>query len=79
MKVYAVWHTHQRDEDDEDIKFIGVYSTEDLAHGAVTQLRAQPGFRDAPEGFHVSTYMVNETHWTAGYITIPHGSDGSDL
>ena len=34
MDVFVVQHVHEIDEDDEDVKFIGVYSTEESARRA---------------------------------------------
>ena len=47
---------------------IGVYSTLARARAAVARLRPQPGFRDAPDGFHVEEYQLDTDHWTEGYV-----------
>ncbi len=71
MHVYVLQHTHERGEDDEDVKFIGVYATEEAGRKAIAELLLQPGFRDAPDGFYLSRYELDKTHWTDGYVTIP--------
>lgn len=68
--VYVVQHVHIINDDEEDVKMIGVYSTEQLAWEAVVRLRLQPGFCDVPEGFYVSRYELNQDHWTEGFVTI---------
>lgn len=70
MSVYVVQHVHEFDDDTEDIKFIGVYSTYQKAEEAVDRLKNQSGFCDTPEGFHIDLYEVDVDHWTEGYVTI---------
>lgn len=53
MEVFVVHHVHELEEDREDVKLIGVYSTEETANAAVKRLSTQPGFRDTPDGFHI--------------------------
>jgi hypothetical protein len=38
MEVFVVQHAHEIEEDKEDVKFIGVYSTEESANAAVAGL-----------------------------------------
>ena len=67
--VYVVQHTHESQNDEEDVKFIGVYRTQSDADAAVARLRALPGFRDHPNGFEVTEYELNKDHWTEGFIS----------
>jgi hypothetical protein len=53
MDVFVVHHVHEIDEDNEDVKFIGVYSSVELANAAVARLSLQPGFRESTSGLHV--------------------------
>ena len=75
--VYVVQHVHIINDDEEDVKMIGVYSTEQLAQKAVSRLLSQPGFCDVPEGFHVDRYELNKDHWTEGFITVYPGDCGT--
>ena len=81
MKVYVLHHTHiLDDEDNEDVKLIGVYSTEDAARTAVARLVAMPGFSDSPkllteddeprEGFEITPYDLDQDGWTEGFVTL---------
>jgi hypothetical protein len=70
MKTYVVQHVHEFEDDSEDIKFIGVYSTFEKAEQAVRRLSMEVGFCDTPEGFHISEYEIDEDHWTEGFITV---------
>ena len=67
--VYVVQHVHIINDDEEDVKMIGVYSNEQLAQEAVARLRSQPGFCDVPDGFHIDRYELNKDHWTEGFVT----------
>jgi hypothetical protein len=67
MIVYVLQHVRKESSDDEDIKLIGVYSSEDAAKKAVLRLSKQPGFADNIQGFHVDEYELDEDHWVEGY------------
>lgn len=68
MKVYVLQHEHTLDDHD-DVKFIGVYSTQTQAENAIVRLGKQPGFKELPEGFTISEYEVDKDHWVEGYVT----------
>lgn len=70
MIVFVVQHVHPLDVNEEDVKFIGVYSSEANAINGIAELKSLPGFRDCPEGFHIDQYVVDENNWTSGYATI---------
>lgn len=67
MRVYVVQHLHKVGDDTEDVKFIGVYSSEENALDAVSRLAERPGFSSAVDGFHVDEYEVDRDHWAEGY------------
>jgi hypothetical protein len=69
MKVYLLWHAHDLEEE-EDVKLLGVYSSEQKAEEAKTRSIELPGFRELPEGFHMDCYEVDQDHWTEGFITV---------
>ena len=66
MDVYVLQHSREYD-DTEDIKLIGVYSSEAAARAAIERLLRQPGFRSYPDGFHVDRYPLDKDHWTEGF------------
>ncbi len=68
MKVFVLQHVHELSPDNEDVKLIGVYSTEDQAKHAIARLVGTPGFCEAPDGFHIDGYELDEDHWTEGYM-----------
>jgi hypothetical protein len=75
MDVFLVQHVHEVDGGDEDVKFIGVYSTEKSAKAAVSRLSRQPGFRETIGGFHVDRYTVDKDHWADGFVTVRPGDE----
>jgi len=73
--VYLLQHVHIIDEDDEDVKDIGVYRTEEAARAAIDRLGTQPGFRDHPEGWSISRMRLNQDHWPEGFVTLRPGEE----
>ena len=69
-KVYVLHHVMREFADDEDVKLIVVYSSEDGAREAIARLSAQPGFRENPAGFQVEPYELDKDHWTEGFVTV---------
>ena len=70
MDAYILRHVHENTPENEDVKMIGAYSTEDEAKKAIERLQGQPGFCDTPEGFEITRYTLDQDHWTEGYITV---------
>jgi hypothetical protein len=73
--VYLLEHVHVLDEDDEDVKTIGVYRSEASAKEAIRRLGEQPGFRDHPEGWSISAMRMDQDHWPEGFVTIRPGEE----
>ncbi|HEY2379160.1 MAG TPA: hypothetical protein VGH98_24480 [Gemmatimonadaceae bacterium] len=65
--VYVLQHARPKEDDDEDVKLIGVYSSEAAAEAAIQRLREQPGFSEYPNDFHVDPYELDVDHWTEGF------------
>ena len=80
-KVFVLHHVHAIPDGDEDVKLLGVYSSEQLARQAVSRFNKQPGFRELPEivtsdsesdeGFHIGEYDLDKDveGWAAGYVS----------
>jgi hypothetical protein len=67
--VFVLQHVHA-EGDAEDVKLIGVYSSRQKAQEAVARLSRLPGFADAPDGFHIDEYRVDQDHWVEGYVAV---------
>lgn len=70
LSVFIVQHEQIIDEDSETYRVIGIYSTKDRADAAVERAKLLPGFREQPENFCISEYVLNEDHWTTGFVTV---------
>ncbi len=68
--VFVLQHVHSLEDGAEDVKFIGVYSSRQNADAVVARLSKLPGFSDAPDGFHIDEYRVDQDHWVEGYVTV---------
>jgi len=80
-RVFVLQHLHLLDGDEEDVKMLGVYSTQGNALAAVDRFRRLPGFRDLPqmadrdaqsaaEGFYLDEYELDQDSWSEGYKTV---------
>lgn len=80
-KVFVLHHLHVVPGGDEDVKLLGVYTSDSRAREAVTRFNKQLGFRDLPgivapgsetvEGFHITEYELDEDvqGWADGYVS----------
>jgi hypothetical protein len=57
------------DGDSTEVKFIGVYSSRNLAEEAVARLRTKPGFAGSPGGFSIDAVQLDQTSWEDGFVT----------
>jgi hypothetical protein len=67
MKIYVLQHVHPTEDDAEDVKFVGVYSSRENAQAAIARLSQTPGFSEAPAGFHIDEYQLDKDQWVEGY------------
>ena len=70
VSVFVLQHVHTQEDGGEDTKFIGVYSSREKAQAAVACLGRLPGFVDAPDGFYIDEYRVDQDNWAEGYVTV---------
>ncbi len=68
--VYILWHTREIDEDTEDSKLLGVYSSWKKAQGKIEEYKLLPGFCEYPDGFLIDRCVLNKDEWTEGFITL---------
>jgi hypothetical protein len=67
QNVYVLQHVSREGQSDEDVKLLGVYSSEVKANEALRTLSQQPGFCDNPKGFHIDAYELDKDHWEEGF------------
>lgn len=76
--VFLLWHEHVIEPGNEDAKLIGVYSSEAEATQAQQRAAVRPGFRDAPDGFQIAAYVLDEDNWIEGYVTLRPGDGAAE-
>ena len=67
--VYILWHIHKLSNDEDDLKVIGVYSSELKAQKKISEYKLIPGFKDSPEGFEIAAYKIDSDHWIEGFVS----------
>jgi hypothetical protein len=60
---------HWDEEEGDDVKLLGVYSTDSLARDRIERSKSTPGFADEPDCFVVSRYVVDKDTWAEGFVT----------
>jgi hypothetical protein len=70
MTLHLLQHIHHIDVDLDNIKLIGIYSSQEKAQGAVQRCSLMPGFKDTPEGFEIVEYELDEDRWDDGYVSL---------
>ena len=68
-RVFVVQHEHEAANGCDEVKFIGVYATQEEADKAIERVRLKPGFINHPKGFSVNAYEVGQDHWMDGFFT----------
>jgi hypothetical protein len=58
------------EEDGDDLKILGVYSTERGARERIERARNTPGFAEEPDCFLIDTYVVDRDQWAEGFTTV---------
>jgi hypothetical protein len=76
--VYILWHTHEPEPDYEDVKLIGVYSSQANAEAARKKLSGQSGFRDTLDGFEIAEAILDDDDWKEGFFSYQNPIDGED-
>jgi len=68
-KVFILQHVHEFEDGYEDIKLLGVFSSESKAKEMIEKYKKMPGFRNYPDGFSVDMYILDKAEWTEGFVT----------
>ena len=68
--VYVLQHVREDRDGHEDVKFIGVYSSREMAESAISRLSRAPGFSETPDGFSIDEYRVDRDSWEEGFVTL---------
>ena len=65
--IYLLQHVHEHSSGNEDVKFIGAYSSAANARAAIKRLSSKSGFCDCRKGFHIDACKLDEDNWTDGF------------
>jgi hypothetical protein len=57
----------------DDVKLLGVYSSEVAARARIESARLLPGFRDEPDCFQIAPYTIDKREWPEGFVIISGG------
>lgn len=68
--VYLVEHENIEDDYIEDMRVIGIYSSEELAQEAIERAKKLSGFGDYPAGFQITKYILDYDQWIVGFKLI---------
>ena len=63
------------EEDGDNLKILGVYSTGQLTQERIARARLAPGFADEPDCFMTDRHVMDRDMWEGGFVSIPHGDD----
>ncbi|MFM7852548.1 MAG: SPOR domain-containing protein [Flammeovirgaceae bacterium] len=67
--VFLLQHAYEIDGEDE-IKLIGVFSSEENAQKAIDNLKGQKGFNKFPEScFNLDKILLDDCKWQGGFIS----------
>ena len=65
--VFLLEHINVGADGSEDVKTLGIYGTRASAEAAIVRARKRPGFADAPDGFNIDEYVIDEDEWVEGF------------
>jgi len=58
------------EEEGDDVKRLGVYSTREKAQERVVEARKLPGFSSEPQCFYIEEALLDEDEWPEGYVEV---------
>jgi hypothetical protein len=67
-RVFLLWHSRDKSDDNTDDKLVGVYSSREAAEAAIQRKLTFPSFRDHPDGFVVDSYTIDRDAWSEGFV-----------
>jgi homoserine kinase type II len=66
--VFRLTHAYEQDNC-EEVKLIGIYTSKELALAALDRVKDKPGFKERPEGFEIDEVVLDTDDWTEGFIS----------
>jgi hypothetical protein len=56
------------EDEGDNVKLLGVYSSQAKAEQRLTNAQTLPGFRDEPGCFQIADYAVDKDEWAEGFV-----------
>lgn len=76
--VFAAYHVRAKDPDNDDVKLIGIFSSQKLAEAAIDSVKHQEGFRDYLDGFLIDEKTIDKVCWSEGFVSFAEVMEGVD-
>lgn len=70
QEVYLLQHSYELESGCNEIKVLGIFSSEKSAKDAIEMYKKLPGFCEHMKDFYIDKYFVDERCWTEGYVAI---------
>ena len=68
--VYLLEHSYKIDEDRDEVKTIGIFSTKRRTQAVIEELKKVKGFRRKKKGFIISKICLDKYGWEEGLVTV---------
>jgi len=68
--VFFLQHSYEINDECEETKIIGVYSSREIAEKVVDEYKNLIGFKDYLDCFYIDEYKIDKDHWEEGFITV---------
>lgn len=66
QQIFLLHHTYGESES-ETYKLLGAFSSREQAQAAIAHYLNLPGFRDYPDSYEISDYVIGRLHWPEGF------------
>jgi hypothetical protein len=71
--VVLLSHFYEIDEDNEDARYIGVYTIDVDIENIIRELSNKKGFANYRDSFNYNELKLNNTEWSEGFVTVGSG------
>lgn len=65
-KVYLLQHSYEQN-DIEETKIIGIFSSKEKALEVIERYKILSGFKEYPNDFYIDEYQIDKNHWEEGF------------
>lgn len=65
--VYLLHHYYETEFGCDEVKILGIFSSQQEAETAIKTYLDLPGFRDRKDDFYIDAYELNKKRWIEGF------------